>query len=54
MSAIDCAVTNELRAAVTDAPGAHYAGITLVTGKEFTTPRGSGELVERLEAAGDL
>ena len=36
-------------AAVTEVPGAQYAGITLVTGKEFSTAAASGELVERLD-----
>jgi transcriptional regulator with GAF, ATPase, and Fis domain len=36
-------------AAVTEVDGARYAGITLVTGKEFTTAAASDELTERLE-----
>jgi GAF domain-containing protein len=36
-------------AAVTEVPGAQHAGITLVTGKEFTTPAASGELIERID-----
>ena len=36
-------------AAVTEVPGAQYAGITLLTGKEFATAAASGELVERLD-----
>jgi GAF domain-containing protein len=39
------------RAAVTEVPGAQYAGITLVTGKEFATAAASAELVERLDQA---
>lgn len=37
------------KAAVTEVPGAQYAGITQVTGKEFITTAASGELVERLD-----
>lgn len=37
------------RAAVTEVPGAPYAGITLVTGKAFTTAVASGELVEQID-----
>ena len=36
-------------AAVTEVPGAQCAGITMVTGKEFTTPAASGELVGQLD-----
>jgi hypothetical protein len=36
-------------AAVTEIPGAQYAGITLVTGSEITTPAVSDELVERID-----
>jgi hypothetical protein len=36
-------------AAVTEIPGADYAGITLVTGREITTPAASDELVERID-----
>jgi GAF domain-containing protein len=36
-------------AAVTEIPGAQYAGITLVTGKDFSTHAASGELIERLD-----
>ena len=36
-------------AAVTEVPGTQYAGITLVTGKEFTTRAASGELVARID-----
>ncbi|MBV9383042.1 MAG: GAF and ANTAR domain-containing protein [Streptosporangiaceae bacterium] len=36
-------------AAVTEVPGAQYAGITLVTGKEFATTVASGELIERID-----
>jgi GAF domain-containing protein len=38
-----------VRAAVTEVPGAQYAGITTVTGKEFATPAASGELVGRID-----
>jgi GAF domain-containing protein len=37
-------------AAVTEVPGAEYAGITLVTGKEFSTPAASDALVERIDS----
>jgi len=36
-------------AAVTEVPGAQYAGITLVTGKDFSTRAASGELIERID-----
>ena len=36
-------------AAVTEVPGAQYAGITLVTGKDFSTHAASGELIERID-----
>ncbi len=36
-------------AAVTEVPGAQYAGITLVTGKDFATAAASGELIERID-----
>jgi GAF domain-containing protein len=36
-------------AAVTEVPGAQYAGITLVTGKDFSTRAASGELIELIE-----
>ena len=36
-------------AAVTEMPGAQYAGITLVTGKDFSTHAASGELIELIE-----
>jgi GAF domain-containing protein len=36
-------------AAVTEVPGAQHAGITLVTGKEFTTPAASAELAGRID-----
>jgi transcriptional regulator with GAF, ATPase, and Fis domain len=35
-------------AAVTEVPGARYAGITLVTGKNVSTPAATDELVERI------
>ena len=38
-------------AAVTEIPGAQHAAITLVTGKEFTTPAAFGELAERIDQA---
>jgi len=38
-------------AAVTEVPGAQYAGITQLTGKEFATTAASGELVERIDRA---
>ena len=38
-------------AAVTEVPGAQYAGITLVTGKEFATTAASGGLAERIDRA---
>ena len=38
-----------VRAAVTEVPGAQCAGITLVTGKEFSTTAASGELVGRID-----
>ena len=38
-----------VRAAVTEVPGAQYAGITQVTGKEFITTAASDELVGRLD-----
>ena len=38
-------------AAVTEVPGAQHAGITLLTGKEFTTPVASGEQVGRIDRA---
>lgn len=38
-----------VRAAVTEVPGAQYAAITLVTGKEFSTRAASSELVERID-----
>jgi transcriptional regulator with GAF, ATPase, and Fis domain len=36
-------------AAVTEVPGARYAGITLVTGKNVSTPAATDELVERID-----
>jgi hypothetical protein len=36
-------------AAVNEVPGAQHAGITLVSGKEFSTPAASGELIERID-----
>jgi GAF domain-containing protein len=36
-------------AAVAEVPGAQYAGITLVTGKEFATRAASGELAGRID-----
>ena len=38
-----------VRASVTEVPGAQYAGITLVTGKDFATTAASGELVGRID-----
>jgi GAF domain-containing protein len=37
------------RAAVTEVTGAQYAGITLLAGKELSTPAATGELVGRLD-----
>jgi len=36
-------------AAAAEVPGAQHAGITLVTGKELSTPAASGELVTRVD-----
>jgi transcriptional regulator with GAF, ATPase, and Fis domain len=36
-------------AAVTEIPGAQHAGITLVTGRELSTPAATGELAERID-----
>jgi GAF domain-containing protein len=36
-------------AAITEVPGAQYAGIALITGREFVTRAASGELVERID-----
>jgi len=36
-------------AAVTEVPGARYAGISLVTGKEFTTPAASDLIIEQID-----
>jgi transcriptional regulator with GAF, ATPase, and Fis domain len=38
-----------VRAAVAEVPGARYAGITLVTGKNVTTPAATDELVQRID-----
>lgn len=40
-------LTHIVSAAVTDVPGAEYAGITLITGKQFTTAVASDELADR-------
>ena len=46
---IETLLQHIVMAAVTEVPGAQYAGITLVTGKEFTTPAASGELAGRID-----
>jgi transcriptional regulator with GAF, ATPase, and Fis domain len=38
-----------VRAAVSEMPGAQYAGITLISGKEVSSPVTTGELVERID-----
>jgi transcriptional regulator with GAF, ATPase, and Fis domain len=38
-----------VQAAVSEVPGARYAGITLVTGKNVSTPAATDELVERID-----
>ena len=38
-------------AAVTEIPGVQYAGITMVTGKQFSTTAASDELAERIDQA---
>ena len=47
----DALLEHIVMAAVTEIPGAQYAGITLVAGKKVSTPAASDELVERVDRA---
>jgi putative methionine-R-sulfoxide reductase with GAF domain len=46
---VDALLRRIVAAAIAEIPGAQYAGITLVTGKEPATAAASGELVTRVD-----
>jgi len=45
----DSLLQHIVRAALAEIPGAQEAGITLVTGRELSTPAATGELVEQID-----